>query len=140
MSATKFNYDTLAQRLRELAFLNKGLTITLTDEREEPARAAEFHFSGGIAEFIKHMNKGKAVLHDKPIYFEGERELTNGGTITMEVALQYNDTYGESVFSFANNINTVDGGTHLSGFRSALTRTINAAGKAGGMFKEDKEA
>ncbi len=138
MDATKFNFDTLATRLRELAFLNKGLRITLTDEREDPPKVAEFHFSGGIAEFIKHLNKGKAVLHDKPICIEGEREMPQG-TLTMEVALQYNDTYGESVFSFANNINTVDGGTHLSGFRSALTRTINAAGQAGGMFKDVKE-
>jgi DNA gyrase subunit B len=138
MDATKFNFDTLATRLRELAFLNKGLRITLTDEREDPPKVAEFHFSGGIAEFIRHLNKGKAVLHDKPICIEGEREMPQG-LLTMEVALQYNDTYGESVFSFANNINTVDGGTHLSGFRSALTRTINAAGQAGGMFKDVKE-
>jgi len=136
MDATKFNFDTLATRLRELAFLNKGLTITLADEREEPARSTEFHFSGGIAEFIQHLNKGKNVLHDKPIYFEGERELPNGGTLTMEVALQYNDSYSETVFSFANNINTVDGGTHMSGFRSALTRTINAAAQSAGLFKE----
>ena len=139
MDASKFNFDTLAQRLRELAFLNKGLKITLTDEREDPARSSEFQFVGGIAEFIKHLNRGKAVLHDKPIYFEGERDLPNGGTLTMEVALQYNDTYSESVFSFANNINTVDGGSHLSGFRSALTRTINAAGQSGGLFKDVKE-
>jgi DNA gyrase subunit B len=139
MDATKFNYDTLAQRLRELAFLNKGLKITLTDEREDPPKSAEFHFSGGIAEFIKHLNKGKNVLHEKPISFEGERELPNGGVLTMEVALQYNDTYGESVFSFANNINTVDGGSHLSGFRSALTRTINYAGQQAGLFKDVKE-
>ena len=139
MDASKFNFDTLAQRLRELAFLNKGLKITLTDEREDPARSSEFQFVGGIAEFIKHLNRGKAVLHDKPIYFEGERDLPNGGQLTMEVALQYNDTYSESVFSFANNINTVDGGSHLSGFRSALTRTINAAGQSGGLFKDVKE-
>ncbi len=138
MDATKFNFDTLATRLRELAFLNKGLTITLSDEREEPARKTEFHFSGGIAEFIQHLNKGKNVLHDKPIYFEGEREVPNG-TLTMEVALQYNDSYSESVFSFANNINTVDGGSHLSGFRSALTRTINAAAQSAGLFKDVKE-
>src|SRR5437879_3728855 len=100
MDATKFNFDTLSQRLRELAFLNKGLRITLTDEREEPARSVEFLFNGGIAEFIKHLNRGKSVLHDKPIYFEGERELPNG-ILTMEVALQYNDSYSESVFSFA---------------------------------------
>jgi DNA gyrase subunit B len=139
MDATKFNYDTLAQRLRELAFLNKGLRITLTDEREDPPKSAEFHFSGGIAEFIKHLNKGKNVLHEKPISFEGERDLPNGGVLSMEVALQYNDTYGESVFSFANNINTVDGGSHLSGFRSALTRTINYAGQQAGLFKDVKE-
>src|SRR5579885_778751 len=138
-SAIMFNYDTLAQRLRELAFLNRGLRITLTDEREDPPKSAEFHFSGGIAEFIKHLNKGKNVLHDKPISFEGERDLPGGGILAMEVALQYNDTYGESVFSFANNINTVDGGTHLSGFRSALTRTINYAGQQAGLFKDVKE-
>src|SRR5579871_6649443 len=139
MDATKFNFDTLSQRLRELAFLNKGLKITLSDEREEPAREAEFHFSGGIAEFIKHLNRGKSVLHDKPIAFEGERDLPNGGVLTMEVALQYNDSYSESVFSFANNINTVDGGSHLTAFRSALTRTINAAGQSVGLFKDVKD-
>jgi len=139
MDVVEFNYDTLAQRLRELAFLNKGLTITLIDERVEPAKQHEFHYSGGIAEFIKHLNRGKAVLHDKPIYFEGERELPNGGMLTMEVALQYNDGYSENVFSFANNINTVDGGSHLSGFRSALTRTINYYGQQAGLFKDVKE-
>ena len=138
MDATKFNFDTLATRLRELAFLNKGLKITLADEREEPTRVSEFQFIGGIAEFIKHLNKGKSVLHDKPIFIEGERDLPNG-ILTMEVALQYNDSYSETVFSFANNINTVDGGSHLSGFRSALTRTINAAGQAAGLFKDVKE-
>ena len=139
MDVTKFNFDTLSQRLRELAFLNKGLKITLSDEREEPARNVEFHFSGGIVEFIKHLNKGKSVLHDKPIAFEGDRELPNGGILTMEVALQYNDSYSESVFSFANNINTVDGGSHLTAFRSALTRTINSAGQQAQLFK-DKES
>src|SRR5271163_4648199 len=139
MSALEFNYDTLAQRLRELAFLNKGLTITLTDERADPAKMHEFHYSGGIAEFIKHLNKGKAVLHEKPIYFEGDCEMPNGGTLAMEVALQYNDGYSENVFSFANNINTVDGGSHLSGFRSALTRTINFYGQQAGLFKDVKE-
>jgi DNA gyrase subunit B len=139
LQVTEFNFDTLAQRLRELAFLNKGLTITLTDERVEPVKQSEFHYSGGIAEFIKHLNRGKAVLHDKPIYFEGERELANGGTLAMEVALQYNDGYSESIFSFANNINTVDGGSHLSGFRAALTRTINFYGQQAGLFKDMKE-
>jgi len=136
---TEFNYDTLAQRLRELAFLNRGLKITLTDERTDPPRSHEFHYSGGIAEFIRHLNRGKTVLHDRPIYFEGQRELPGGGTLTMEVALQYNDGYTENVFSFANNINTVDGGSHLSGFRSALTRTINFYGQQAGLFKDVKE-
>ncbi len=138
MEVTKFNYDTLAQRLRELAFLNKGLKIILSDEREEPVKTHEFLYSGGIAEFIKHLNRGKAVLHDKPIYFEGQKEMPNG-ILTMEVALQYNDGYSENVFSFANNINTVDGGSHLSGFRSALTRTINFYGQQAGLFKDVKE-
>jgi len=139
MEVTEFSFETLSQRLRELAFLNKGLRITLTDERVDPPKSHEFYYSGGIAEFIKHLNRGKTVLHDKPIYFEGTRELQNGGLLSIEVALQYNDGYSESVFSFANNINTVDGGTHLSGFRSALTRTINTYGQAAGLFKDVKE-
>src|SRR5256886_5138460 len=138
-TATEYNYDTLAQRLRELAFLNKGLLITLTDERNTDsktgeAKHTEFKYNGGIAEFIKHLNRGKQVLHDKPIYMEDDR---NG--VHMEIGLQYNDAYSESVFSFANNINTVDGGTHLSGFRTALTRTINYAGQQLGLFKDVKE-
>src|SRR3984893_3506560 len=137
--STEYNYDTLAQRLRELAFLNKGLLITLTDERTTDsktgeAKVAEFKYNGGIAEFIKHLNRGKQVLHDKPIYMEAERS-----GVVMEIGLQYNDAYSESVFSFANNINTVDGGSHLSGFRMALTRTINYAGQQMGLFKDVKE-
>ncbi len=139
MDATEFNFDTLAQRLRQLAFLNKGLKIVLSDERGEDIRTEEFFYSGGIAEFIKHLNRGKSILHDKPIHFEGDRDLPNGGKITIEVALQYNDSYSETVFSFANNINTVDGGTHLSGFRSALTRTINAAAQQLNLIKDAKE-
>ena len=138
MDALKFNFDTLAQRLRELAFLNKGLKITLTDEREDPVKVKEFIYQGGIAEFIKHINTGKSVLHDKPIHFEATAKGPSG-EMSMEVALQYNDAYSETIFSFANNINTVDGGTHLSGFRSALTRTINAFGQQAGMFKDVKE-
>jgi DNA gyrase subunit B len=135
-----FNYDTLANRLRQLAFLNKGLKITLVDERVDPEKTSEFIFTGGIAEFIRHLNRGKQVLHEKPIHFEMEREMPNGaGTMTMEVALQYNDGYSETVQSFANNINTVDGGTHLRGFYSALTRTINAFGQSAGLFKDVKE-
>jgi DNA gyrase subunit B len=136
MQTAVFNYDTLANRLRQLAFLNKGLKITLTDERADPIKTAEFLYTGGIAEFIRHLNKGKQVLHEKPIYFEADRELPNGGTLTMEVALQYNDSYSENISSFANNINTVDGGTHLRGFYSALTRTINAFAASQGLFKE----
>jgi DNA gyrase subunit B len=138
-TATEFNYDTLAQRLRELAFLNKGLQITLTDERivdakTGEAKRTEFRYAGGIAEFIKHLNKGKALLHDKPITMEASRD-----GVEIDIALQYNDGYSDTVFSFANNINTVDGGTHLSGFRTALTRTINAIGQSLGLFKDLKE-
>ncbi len=134
-----YNYDTLAQRLRELAFLNKGLLITLTDERTSDAKTGEakhteFKYNGGIAEFIKHLNRGKQTLHDKPIYMEAERS-----GVAMEIGLQYNDGYSETIFSFANNINTIDGGTHLSGFRMALTRTINYAGQQMGLFKDVKE-
>jgi DNA gyrase subunit B len=139
LTVTEYNFDTLAQRLRELAFLNKGLLITLTDERTTDAKTGgakttEFKYNGGIAEFIKHLNRGKQTLHDKPIYMEAERS-----GVAMEIGLQYNDGYSESVFSFANNINTVDGGTHLSGFRMALTRTINYAGQQMGLFKDVKE-
>jgi DNA gyrase subunit B len=138
-TVTEFNYDTLAQRLRELAFLNKGLLITLTDERNADAKTGEpknteFKYNGGIAEFIKHLNRGKQTLHDKPIYMEAERD-----GVEMEIGLQYNDGYSETVFSFANNINTVDGGSHLSGFRTSLTRTINYAGQQMGLFKDVKE-
>ena len=138
MTATKFQYETLAQRLREMAFLNKGLTILLTDERVDPVKTSEFHYSGGIAEFIKHLNRGKHVLHEKPIFFEGEREVPNG-TLSMEVAMQWNDGYAEQIFSFANNINTRDGGTHLSGFRCGLTRTINSSARASGLMKDQKD-
>jgi DNA gyrase subunit B len=128
----KYSYDILAQRLRELAFLNKGLKITLTDERSD--KSVEFRFSGGIAEFVKHLNKGKQVLHDSPVYMEGKKD-----TVEIEIALQYNDSYTENIFAFANTINTVDGGTHLSGFRSALTRTINNFASASNMLKEQKD-
>jgi DNA gyrase subunit B len=138
-TVTEYNYDTLAQRLREMAFLNKGLTISLTDERTSDAktgepRHAEFKYAGGIAEFVKHLNRGKTVLHDKPIVMEASRD-----GVEIEIALQYNDSYSETLFSFANNINTVDGGTHLQGFRSALTRTINAIGQQLGLFKDMKD-
>jgi DNA gyrase subunit B len=138
-TVTEYSYDTLAQRLRELAFLNKGLEITLTDERTTDAKTGEakqqtFKYVGGIAEFVKHLNRGKQTLHDKPIYMEAERNA-----VAMEIALQYNDAYSETIFTFANNINTVDGGTHLTGFRTSLTRTINYVGQQMGLFKDVKE-
>ena len=140
MDATKFNFDTLAQRLREMAFLNKGLRITLNDERTDPVKTSEFHFEGGIVEFIKHLNRGKNVLHDKPISIEGERDLPGGGQLTIDIALHWNDSYSETIFCFANNINTKDGGTHLTGFRQAMTRTLNAQARSSGLLKDVKDA
>src|SRR6195256_5017535 len=130
---TVFSFDKLSERLREKAFLNKGIRITIKDEREEPERSHEFYYKGGIAEFVKHLNKNKSTLHDKPLYFEKE-----GDALSIEVAIQYNDGYDEKVYSFANNINTVDGGTHLSGFRSAFTRTVNAYAQSSGLAKNFK--
>ena len=138
-TTVEYNFDTLSQRLRELAFLNKGLIITLTDERQTDsktgeAKRTEFKYNGGIAEFIKHLNRGKQTLHEKPIYMEADKD-----NVHIEIGMQYNDAYSETVFSFANNINTVDGGTHLSGFRTSLTRTINYAGQQMGLFKDVKD-
>jgi len=130
---SEFSFDKLSERLREKAFLNKGIRINIRDEREEPERSHEFYYKGGIAEFVKHLNKNKSVLHDKPLYFERVSD-----TLSVEVAIQYNDAYDEKVYSFANNINTVDGGTHLSGFRSAFTRTINAYAQSSGLAKNFK--
>jgi len=132
---TEFSFDKLSERLREKAFLNKGIRITIKDEREEPERSHEFFYKGGIAEFVKHLNKNKTTLHDKPIYFEKTSDA-----LSIEVAIQYNDAYDEKVYSFANNINTVDGGTHLSGFRSAFTRTINAYAQSSGLAKNFKSS
>ncbi len=131
-STIDYSFDTLSQRLRELAFLNRGLKITLEDERS--SKKAEFRFTGGISEFVKHLNRGKTTLHDSPIYIEGKR-----GQVNIEIALQYNDSYAENIFCFANTINTVDGGTHLAGFRSSLTRTINYYASSQGMLKEQKD-
>ena len=131
--AVNYSYDTLQQRLRELAFLNKGLKITLEDERSN--KKTEFKFTGGISEFVKHLNRGKETLHDSPIYIEGKR-----GQVDIEIAVQYNDGYAENIFCFANTINTVDGGTHLAGFRSSLTRTINYYAGQFGMLKDQKDA
>jgi DNA gyrase subunit B len=130
---SEFSFDKLSERLREKAFLNKGIRITITDERDATERKHEFYYKGGIAEFVKHLNKNKAVLHDKPIYFERVADA-----LSIEVAIQYNDAYDEKVYSFANNINTVDGGTHLSGFRSAFTRTINTYAQSSGLAKNFK--
>ena len=137
-TSTEFNYDTLAQRLREMAFLNGGLKIHLVDERGE-RKPQLFHFEGGIAEFVAYLNRGKTLLHPEPIHFTGERRINGETRLGMEVAIQYNDGYAENVFSFANTINTIDGGTHLSGFRSALTRTINAYGQQAKLFRDVKE-
>src|SRR6266487_6350144 len=129
---TEFSFDVLSQRLRELAFLNKGVLITIEDERAE--KKHEFHYTGGIVSFVEHLNKNKTLLHDKVIYFEGVRE-----GIELEIAMQYNDGYQEQIFTFANNINTHEGGTHLIGFKSALTRTLNNYAVANNLVKELKE-
>jgi len=128
-----FSYDILTQRLRELAFLNMGLKITLSDERTEKEQV--FHYSGGIVSFVEHLNKNKTTLHHKPIYISGEKE-----DIIVEIALQYNDGYTETIFTFANNINTKEGGTHLIGLKSALTRTVNSYVISSGLLKNGKES
>ena len=125
----ELSFDTIAQRMRESAYLNKGLWIRLTDERADRERS--FYFEGGLVSFVRHLNKNKETLHSRPIYVE-RRE----GSVAIEVALQYNDSYAENVFSFANNINTVDGGTHLTGFRGALTRSLNDYARRAGILKD----
>ena len=132
---TLYSFDKLSERLREKAFLNKGIRISIKDEREEGEKSHEFYYKGGIAEFVKHLNKNKSPLHDEPLYFEVIHD-----DLSIEVSMQYNDSYDEKIFSFANNINTVDGGTHLSGFRGAITRTINNYAEASGMMKNAKVA
>jgi len=128
-----YSFDRLSERLREKAFLNKGIRIFIKDEREEGDKSHEFYYKGGIAEFVKHLNKNKSPLHDQPLYFE-----LIGDDLSIEVSMQYNDSYDEKIFSFANNINTVDGGTHLSGFRGAITRTINNYAESSGLTKNAK--
>ena len=130
---TVFSFDILAQRLRELAFLNGGITITLDDERD--GKSHKFHYEGGIVSFVTHLNKNKALVNEKPIYMRGERE-----GIDAEIALQWNDTYTETIYAFANNINTHEGGTHLSGFKAALTRTINSYATRNNLAKDLKES
>ncbi len=127
-----YSYDILATRLRELAFLNKGITITILDERADEPKEEVFKFEGGISEFVKHMNKNKEVINKKPVYIEGEKD----GTI-IEVALQYNDGYSENIFSFVNNIRTIEGGTHLSGFKTALTRAASTHARKNNLIKKD---
>ena len=129
---TTFSFDTLSRRLRELAFLNKGLRITIEDERDE--KKHKFHYTGGIVSFVEHLNKKKTALHEKVVYFSGVRD-----EVDLEIALQYNDSYQEQIFSFANNINTQEGGTHLSGLRASLTRSLNSYALANNLIKDLKE-
>ena len=126
---TDFSFDTISQRLRESAYLNKGLWIRLEDVRQDRERS--FYFEGGLMSFVRHLNRNKDVLHERPIYVDRV-----DGTTRIEVALQYNDSFSENVFAFANNINTVDGGTHLTGFRTALTRSLNEFARKSGVLKD----
>lgn len=128
----EFSFDLLSQRLRELAFLNRGVRITIDDERHQ--KNHEFFYKGGITSFVEHLNRAKTPIHSKVIYLQGEREETD-----TEIALQWNSSYSENIFSFANNINTIEGGTHLIGFKSALTRTINNYASEKGLLKKDDE-
>ena len=129
---TEFSYDVLSQRLREMAFLNNGLKISIYDESTD--KKQEFHYEGGIISFVELLNKNKTPLHPKPVYISGEKD-----GIIAEIALQYNDSYAENIFTFANNINTKEGGTHLIGFKSALTRTANSYAASSGLLKNGKE-
>ncbi|MBU0676538.1 MAG: DNA topoisomerase (ATP-hydrolyzing) subunit B [Verrucomicrobia bacterium] len=132
-STMEFNWDILSTRLRELAFLNRGIEIKL--RQEEPPRDETFKYAGGIKEFVEHLNSKKTPLHPKVIYFEKEKDQ-----IVVEIAMQYSDAYNDSLFSFANNINTIEGGTHLSGFRAAMTRTVNQYARTNKLIKDDKSA
>ncbi|TLM84183.1 MAG: DNA gyrase subunit B, partial [Actinobacteria bacterium] len=131
---TKYDFDTLATRFRETAFLNKNLKITLTDERELEPRVEEFRYAGGIVDFVKYINENKETVHARPIYFEAE-----GVEGSVEISMQWNLSYSDSVLAFANNINTHEGGTHLEGFKNALTRTINDYARRQGILKEKDE-
>ncbi len=127
-----FTYETLRGRLRELAFLNRGVRITITDKREDRGREESFYFEGGIVEYVRWLNESRSVVCPEPIYFNGEKD-----DVQVEVAMDYNDGYSEALFTFANNINTTEGGSHLSGFRAGLTRTLNAYANASGQLKKD---
>ena len=130
-SVTTYSYETLRHRLRELSFLNHGITIGLHDERVEPVRSESFHFEGGISSFVEHLNRKKEVLNPEPIYFNGVKDAT-----VVEIAMQYNDSYQENIYSFVNNINTEEGGTHLAGFKLALTRAANDFARKQGILKD----
>lgn len=129
--STTFDYDVLVNRLRELAYLNRKLRVTISDERTEDGRTDSYYFEGGIKSYVEHLNKNKEPIHEEPIYIEGEKD-----GITIEIAMQYNAGYAENIYSFANNINTYEGGTHESGFKTALTRVINDYARKNGMLKE----
>ena len=134
-----YNYDTLRGRMRELAFLNKGVAITVTDERTDPVQSKKYCYEGGIISFVEHLNKSKDVLHEDVMYFEGGKaDQARQQVASVEVAMQYNTDYNESVFTFANNINTVEGGTHLQGFRSALARSINDYARKYKLLKDNE--
>ena len=131
---TIYDYDTLRHRLRELSFLNRGITITLTDERGEEVRKEVFYFEGGISSFVEHLNRNKEVINPEPVYFNGTKDTT-----VVEIALQYNTSYSENIYSFVNNINTEEGGTHLAGFKSALTRAANDFARRQGIIKNNDD-
>lgn len=128
---TEYEYDVLAHRLKELAYLNRGLRITISDEREGKEKTETFHYEGGIRSYVEHLNKNKEPLHEEPIYVEGEKD-----GITLEIAMQYNSGFAENLYSFANNINTYEGGTHESGYKTALTRVINDYARKNNLLKE----
>ena len=129
-----YDYDTLKHRLRELSFLNRGITIILTDERGEEIRKETFYFEGGISSFVEHLNRNKEVINPEPVYFNGTKDTT-----VVEIAMQYNTSYSENIYSFVNNINTEEGGTHLAGFRSALTRAANDFARRQGIIKNNED-
>lgn len=129
---TEFNYDILSQRMRELAFLNRGVKINIEDERAQ--KKHEFFYEGGLLSFVEHLNRAKTAIHPKVVHFEGEKD-----GVGIEIAMQWNESYAESVYAFANNINTIEGGTHVIGFRSALTRSINNYAMSCGLLKKDDE-
>ncbi|MEX0776412.1 MAG: DNA topoisomerase (ATP-hydrolyzing) subunit B [Phycisphaeraceae bacterium] len=140
---TEFRFEALASRMRELAYLNPGLTIKIEDDRTEPAKAQVLHFPEGLIAFVRHLNEGKQTLVDPPIFFHFESDAPKGDSLyglVIEIAMQYNDSYNETILSFANNINTIEGGTHLSGFKTALTRTMNNYARAAKVLKDSDPA